>query len=228
MYLHHWNMLADCVTWMLRHDPQLLSTQEWKDILEGLITMRGHSNSRTYKRGAKVVACLRPALIASNVSNIEGVLPVAPESCPELSLEQTHEMIWLVAKTGFRFEFCALDRRASGEERVDSVKQCFAGNMLIGVPLYLSQLGWAAPKVEDRHRYVHRTARLMLKWSTKTRRPDIIQRVNQTLQWSVAEMEALEQAVCRYYTQAFWEYFGRAAVVPLRLAHDVAPAAAKL
>ncbi|KAJ7656616.1 hypothetical protein B0H17DRAFT_1146159 [Mycena rosella] len=202
MYLHHWNVLADCVTWMLRHDPQLLSTQEWKDILEGLITVHGHSNSRTYKRGAKVAVRLRPALIASNVSNVEGVLPVAPESCPKLSLEQTHETIWLVAETGFRFEFCALDRRASSEERVDSVKQCFAGHMLI--------------------------ARLMLKWSTKTRRPDIIQRINQTLQWSVAEMEALEQAMCRYYTQAFWEYFGHAAVVPLHLAHDVTPAAAEL
>jgi hypothetical protein len=94
--------------------------------------------------------------------------------------------------------------------------------MLIGVPLGLSKCGWAATAIEERHRYVMRAANLMLDWVTNSARPNIIgPGIAQRLNWSPSEMQALETAVCRYYTQAFWEHFGRAAIVPLRLDHDV-------
>ncbi|KAJ6589803.1 hypothetical protein B0H10DRAFT_2197740 [Mycena sp. CBHHK59/15] len=81
--------------------------------------------------------------------------------------------------------------------------------------------GWAATTLEERHRYVERTAMLMLDWTTKSTCPNIIRRVTERLQWSPSDMQALETAVCRYYTQAFWEYFGCTAVVPMRLDHDM-------
>ena len=90
------------------------------------------------------------------------------------------------------------------------------------MPLELSKSGWVAATIEERHRYVLRTANLMLDWTTNSPRPDIIgPSVAQHLNWSVPKMKELEIAVCRYYTQAFFEHFGRAAVVPLRLDHDV-------
>ncbi|KAJ7860690.1 hypothetical protein B0H14DRAFT_3134785 [Mycena olivaceomarginata] len=94
------------------------------------------------------------------------------------------------------------------------------GGMLLGIPLEMSKRSFAVTAIEECHRYVAREATLMLDW-TKFPHPNIIHRVAEHVTWSPSQMQELETAVCRYYTQAFWEYFGRAAVVPLRLDHDV-------
>ncbi|KAJ7782182.1 hypothetical protein B0H14DRAFT_2630827 [Mycena olivaceomarginata] len=221
-FLHHWNLLRDGFLYVLtQHHPQLLSAQEWRDVLEGLVTERGPAGSRTKRRSSKLEDFIRPALEASNIASIEG-LPVSLDRLPHFTVEQTREIVWLVAKTGFRFEFCALDRRASGKDRLDEVRACFAGHMLVGPPLHLSKQGWAAPALEERHRYVGRTVFLMLDWTTKSARPNIINRVKDShFRWSLSDMQLLEMAVCRHYTQAFWEYFGRAAVLPMRLEHEL-------
>jgi hypothetical protein len=36
-------------------------------------------------------------------------------------------------------------------------------------------------------------------------------------EWTAARISALEQDVARYYTQTFFHFFGRPAIVPLRL-----------
>ncbi|KAJ7146862.1 hypothetical protein C8R44DRAFT_864581 [Mycena epipterygia] len=219
-FLHHWQLLSDGFIYMLAHDPQLLSAQEWRDILEGYTIKRGVPGSRTHTRSKNLEDRIRPALQASNVSSIEG-LPVPLDRLPHFTLEQTQEIVWQVAETSFRFEFCSLDKRVSRKDRLDEVKACFAGHMLVGAPLEMSKRGWAATELEERHRYVGQTATLMLSWTTKSPRPRIIDRVADRFKWSPSDMESLESAVCRYYTQAFWEYFGRAAVVPLRLEHEL-------
>ncbi|KAJ6630171.1 hypothetical protein B0H10DRAFT_2208292 [Mycena sp. CBHHK59/15] len=216
-FLHHWNLLSDGFVYMLSNPQhtQLLSAQEWRDVLEGLLTARGHPDSKTHRRSEDLQERIRPALEVSNIGSVEG-LPVPIESLPHFSLEQTREIVWRVAESSFRFEFCALDKRASGKNRMEDVRICFAGHMLLGVPLEMSKRGWAAPAVDERHRYVLRTARLMQDWVTRSPRPRIIA---PRPHWSPADMQELENTVCRYYTQSFWEYFGRAAVVPLRLDH---------
>ncbi|KAJ7328297.1 hypothetical protein DFH08DRAFT_967443 [Mycena albidolilacea] len=221
-FLHHWNLVRDGFLYVLtQHQPQLLSSQEWRDILEGLVTERGPARSRTHRRSSKLEDLIRPALQASNVASIEG-LPVSLDRLPHFTVEETCEIVWLVAETGFHFEFCALDRRASGKDRLDEVRACFAGHMLVGAPLHLSKQGWAAPALEERHRYVGQTAFLMLDWKTKSARPDIINRVKDLhFRWSLSDMQLLKTAVCRHYTQAFWEYFGHAAVLPMRLDHEL-------
>ncbi|KAJ6629993.1 hypothetical protein B0H10DRAFT_2208141 [Mycena sp. CBHHK59/15] len=119
MFLHRWNLLGDCFMWMLQHNAQLLSTQDWKDVLEGLVTPRSHPNSKAYKRGAKLQQCLRPALDTCNITSLEGILPVGQESWPKLSVAEMHGIVWQLAETSFHFEFCTLDRRASGLEWLD-------------------------------------------------------------------------------------------------------------
>jgi hypothetical protein len=117
-FLHHWNLISDGFLYLLsqpQQPAQLLSGQEWRDILEGLVSKRGHANSRTHRRSANLEDRIRPALEASNVSSIEG-FPVPSESAPDFSLEQTREIVWQVAETSFRFEFCSLDRRASKKD----------------------------------------------------------------------------------------------------------------
>ncbi|KAJ6568130.1 hypothetical protein B0H10DRAFT_2355731, partial [Mycena sp. CBHHK59/15] len=169
--------------------------QEWRDVWEGRMTERGFPGSTTRRRSQGLQERIRPALALCNVSTIEG-FPVPVESLPDFSLEQSQEIVWGVAESGFRFEFCALDKQVSGKERVDTVKQCFAGHMLVGVPLELSKRGWAAMALEERHRYVVRTAALMLDWTTKSAHPSIIRHVAERHPWNTPEMQALETAVC--------------------------------
>ncbi|KAJ7488467.1 hypothetical protein B0H11DRAFT_2012833 [Mycena galericulata] len=220
-FLHHWNLLADGFIHLLtHHHPLILTPQEWRDILDGLLTKRGRPGSRTYRRSEKLESALRPVLDTFNIGSFD-LFPVPDEELPECSLERIREIVWSVAETSFRFEFCALDRRASGKDRLNEVKGCFAGHMLVGVPLAMSKCGWASTLLEERHRYAGRTAILMLDWTTKSPQPNIIRRISERRPWSPSQMQELETAVCRYYTQAFFEYFGRPAVVPLRLDHDV-------
>ncbi|KAJ7829739.1 hypothetical protein B0H14DRAFT_3465408 [Mycena olivaceomarginata] len=198
-FLHHWNLLHDGFLFMLANRPQLLAPQQWRDILEGHMTKRGPSDSRTYRRSKELEDVILPALETSDVKSLEG-FPVPDEFLPEFSLGETREIIWDVAETSFCFEFCALDRRASGQTRVDEVKKCFAGSMLVGPPLAMSKQGWASTSLEERHVFVRQTATLMLDWVTKSRPPNIIWRIIDRRPWSTAEMEDLENAVCCYYT----------------------------
>lgn len=222
-FLHHWTLLRDGFTYMLSQweHSQLLSAQEWRDVLEGHMMKRGHPDSKAYRRSKQLEDRIRPALQACNITSVEG-FPVPPESLPKFSLAHARQIVWQVAETNFRFEFCALDRCASMKDRLEDVKACFAGRMLIGAPLEMSKCGFAVEKIEQRHRYFVRAATLMLDWNTQSPRPPVITRgFLEHSNWCASQMQGLETAVCRYYTQAFWEYFGHAAVVPLRLDHNI-------
>ncbi|KAJ7106450.1 hypothetical protein C8R43DRAFT_906257 [Mycena crocata] len=224
--LHHWTLVCDGFHYMLSHPQhtQLLTGQQWRDVLAGLMVERGHTESRMRRRSAAIQDLIRPALEAANVTSLEG-FPAPAEAVPEFTVERTREIVWQVAETSFRFEFASLDRRASGVDRFKDVKQCFAGHTLLLPPLSMSKNGLAAASLEERHRYIARTACLMLQWVTKSPRPTIISRVAYPAErWPPDAMEKLEDAVSAYYTQAFWEYFGCAAIVPLRLDHDVVDA----
>jgi hypothetical protein len=223
-FLQHWSLVSDGFIYMLTQPEhtQLLSMQEWRDILEGRMTERGPANSKTFQRSSKMAGRIGPALAACNISiaNLEG-FPAPTDSEPDFNVYQTREIVWQVAEVSFRFEFSVLDKRASGKLRLDAVKNCFAGHMMVTVPLEFSKQGWAATSIEERHRYIGRMATLMLDWRSESRLPDIIRRISYSSTWSPGDMQLLENAVCRYYTQSFWEHFGRAAVVPMHLDHDL-------
>ncbi|KAJ7020770.1 hypothetical protein C8F04DRAFT_1274606 [Mycena alexandri] len=186
-WLHHWKLLRDTVWFMLVDNPQLLAPQQWRDVLEGVINTRGERGSKTYRRSREVEEIVLPVLRASGTENL-GALPVADELVPEFTLEEMREIIWEVAEAGFRFELCALDRKASGKQRLAQVKDCFAGHMLIGTPLRL-QTGVGCADAGG---------------TPPSSPPRILQRVVVRRPW------------------LFWEHFGRAAVLPVRLEHDLA------
>ncbi|KAJ7895875.1 hypothetical protein B0H14DRAFT_2558348 [Mycena olivaceomarginata] len=198
-FLHHWKLLCDSFLFMPANRPQLLAPQQWWDVLEGHMTKRGLPDSRSYRQSKELEDVILEALEVSNVKSIEG-FPVPNKSLPEFSLGETQEIIWDVTETSLRFEFCALDRRASGQTRVDEVKKCFAGRMLVGLPLEMSKQGWASTSLEEHHVFVGRTATLMLDWVTKSHPPKIIRCIIDRCPWSTTEMQDLENAVCWYYT----------------------------
>ncbi|KAJ6608935.1 hypothetical protein B0H10DRAFT_2226427 [Mycena sp. CBHHK59/15] len=161
-FLHHWNLLAD-------------GGQEWRDLLEGLLEKCGAPGSRTYRCSISLEDCIHPALEASNVSRIQG-LPVPDNLLPNFTLSETREIVWRVVEASFRFEFCALDRWASQKKRMEGVKMCFPGGMLVRTTLL-----------------VECTATLMLDWTTKSPLP-ISSAASPNAPWSASEMEVLETA----------------------------------
>ncbi|KAJ7663590.1 hypothetical protein B0H17DRAFT_1184875 [Mycena rosella] len=128
-------------------------------------------------------------------------------SCTDYYVEEMQEIVWDVAEINFHFELAGLDRRASGRERWNKVQKCFVGKTLLPVLDNVSA-GLGHISLEERHRY-----------NTPSGRPPLIDRVvaRREEDSPVSEMEALEKAVAQYYTQSFYDLFGQAAVIPMRL-----------
>lgn len=144
------------------------------------------------------------------------------------------EMVWEAAEVNFRFEFLALDARASGLSRSDACRQSFPSNALVGFDIAESRMGFSAIAPKDRLPYVLNLARLMLDWQPRPRPAAIaaafdqpppdweaaIEEQGEEGEWQTTRFSELEDAVAEYYTQCFYDIIGRAAVVPLRLTHE--------
>ncbi|KAJ7897989.1 hypothetical protein B0H14DRAFT_3424853 [Mycena olivaceomarginata] len=143
---------------------------------------------------------------------------------------RAEEITWELAEMNFRYELCRLDEKAVGFDRHDDCAACFPGP-LIGPDVSEGQKGFAALALVDRLPHLLRLARLMMDWSYRPR-PDGLARAalaNEQMQdgqleegeeadeWTAARISALEQDVARYYTQTFFHFFGRPAIVPLHL-----------
>lgn len=134
-------------------------------------------------------------------------------------MNRAKEIIWEIAETNFRYEFVALDRRASGSDRFEECTRCFVGEMMMGMPLELSKQGFAAEALGERHQYTFRVARLMTGWRVLA--PQVIRDAGTVTVWTTDAMQNLERAVTKHYVQTFYELFGRAAVIPMRLEHEL-------
>ncbi|KAJ6535037.1 hypothetical protein B0H19DRAFT_1271696 [Mycena capillaripes] len=194
----------------------LLSSQEWREILDGKVTSQGRSPSKTTQRVSKIDTLLSPALQACGLSGYRD-FPADVNHIPPITIHRAREIIWQIAEINFRFEFLALDRRASGRNRSEECRQCFPGGRLIGIPIAMSKQGFAALASVDRHPYTLRLATLMCDWDGT---PDLIREAPTKAEWSSNEMRWLEMEVAAFYTQTFYNLFGRAAVIPMRLEHE--------
>ncbi|KAJ6540593.1 hypothetical protein B0H19DRAFT_1269159 [Mycena capillaripes] len=221
--IHNWVLLKDFfihrITGPNDGTPLCLMSQEWREVLvDGRLDGEA-KNARAKNRTRTVATVLGPALRASG---IDDRMLEEGGRFEAYSVRRAREIVWEVAEINFRFELRSLDRRASKKERASAVNRSFAGGTLVGMSLSQSQKGLASLHLDKRHPYILRLAILMLDWVTDCRHPSAIQRdVAEERIWTKAEMEDLEYAVAAYYTQSFYEYFGRAAVLPMRLAHEL-------
>ncbi|KAF8211632.1 hypothetical protein K438DRAFT_1752328 [Mycena galopus ATCC 62051] len=224
MFLHNWTLVHAAMIYRATEGNGCLSSQEWRDILEGKAMREdGQRNKRT-GNNRSLRDIMAPVLADCGIEDLNGY-PVPREAIlPEYSILAAKQIIWQVAETNFRFEFVSLDQRASGRERKRAVAKCFAGGMFFEVPLKYSKQGLAAVHLRDRHPYYIRMAFLMLDWTVPCRRPTAIKnmpaREEERRVWKEDEMRDLEFGVARYYTQAFFELYGRPAVLPMWLGHD--------
>ncbi|KAJ6521190.1 hypothetical protein DFH09DRAFT_1097968 [Mycena vulgaris] len=133
---------------------------------------------------------------------LEG-FPPPRATIPSYDVHKIKEITWALAESNFRFECLSLDVRASGLTRLEEVRACFVGQVLLRIPLEYSTRGPASETQQEHHRAIGRAAC-----------------AQEPLAYTNEEMSDLEWAVACYYTQSFYEYFGRAAVVPMRLKND--------
>ncbi|KAJ7107471.1 hypothetical protein C8R44DRAFT_885477 [Mycena epipterygia] len=221
MLYHHYSLLRDALMFRLGYgdgdEPHaLLTTQQWRDIVQGKITKQGKAGSRAQARSASLEDLLRPAFSACSMDDLTG-FPVSPDAVPPLDVNRTKELLWELAEINFRYEFLALDARASGLTRPDECRTCFASPRLIGMDFNESQRGFAARETDERLPHLLCMAGFMRDWSVPCERPKEIDNAKGRTQWSADSIHSLESAITKYYTESFYELFGRAAVVPMRL-----------
>ncbi|KAJ7136744.1 hypothetical protein C8R44DRAFT_868865 [Mycena epipterygia] len=223
MLYHHYRLVCDALIFRLA-DPDLpcalLSTQEWRDVLQGKVTKQGRAGTRAQARSASLEELLLPAFKACGINALTE-FPVPPEAVPPMHVHSVKELLWELAEMNFRYEFLALDVRASGLDRPDECRRCFAGEGLIGLDFRESQRGLAALGAMNRLPYLLCTARIMRDWSVPCERPKEIDTAKGRTEWDSDAVRLLEQKVALYYTQSFYDLFGRAAVVPMRLEHEI-------
>ncbi|KAF7330154.1 hypothetical protein MSAN_02465400 [Mycena sanguinolenta] len=222
-YYHHYRLMRDALMFRLADPtvpPVLLSTQEWRDVLQGKVIAQGKAGTRAQQRSATVEDLLRPAFEACGIDALTEFL-VPPNVVPPIHLHSAKELLWELAEMNFRYEFLALDARASGLDRPDECRRCFAGNGMIGLDFRESQRGLAAAAVMDRLPYLLCAAGLMRDWSVPCERPQEIDSATKRIEWDAREVRLLERQVATFYTQSFYEVFGRAAVIPMRLEHEI-------
>ncbi|KAJ7023234.1 hypothetical protein C8F04DRAFT_1271661 [Mycena alexandri] len=200
---HHYELLRDALMFRLAK-----------------ITKQGKAGSRVRARSASLEDLMRPALDTCGINDLTG-LPVSPDAIPPLNLNKAKEILWELAEINFRYELLALDARASGLDRPDECRRCFATTKLIGIDLHESQRGLAALETDDHLPHLLCIARLMHDWTVPCERPKEIDDARGRTALSPGDVYALEGVVARYYTQGFYELFGRAAVVPMRLEHAI-------
>ncbi|KAJ7089081.1 hypothetical protein C8R44DRAFT_892461 [Mycena epipterygia] len=191
MLYHHYRLVCDALIFCLA-DPDLpcalLSTQEWRDVLQGEVTKQGRAGTRAQARSASLEELLLPAFKACGIDMLTE-FPVPPEAVPPMHVHSVKEL----AKMNFRYEFLALDvfRRGGTDWAGFSRKPKRTGSTLSNGPLAVSPLRSGYPA-----------------------------RLGRT-EWDADAVRLLEQKVALYYTQSFYDLFGRAAVVPMRLEHEI-------
>ncbi|KAK7053669.1 hypothetical protein R3P38DRAFT_3305134 [Favolaschia claudopus] len=223
-FLHHWIILQDAFLFVASQTTLRLSSQEWREILQGHVERSDQQRNKRTKNARTLQTVIAPVL-STLATDILSSFPPPVEQIPTYDVLVFKQVIWQLAEINFRCEFLSLDRRASGLRREGFVQKCFAGGLVFDVPLRLSKEGLASQDIGVRHRYHVRMARLMVDWKfVRCHRPQWIgrseARERQGGKWTQDEMVELEWAVARYYTESFFELYGRAAVLPMRLEHD--------
>jgi hypothetical protein len=141
------------------------------------------------------------------------------------ALEDRHfeEVLWELTELNFRFELAALDCRMSGStvsDRHHLVVKCFPDAVetrsLLIIKLECADQGLGSLNWQQRSRYLQALRRLMMGWTACTL-PDII--MEDKIVWKASELDTLEEAITKLYTQEFYDRFRRAPIVPRRLSH---------
>ncbi|KAJ7433778.1 hypothetical protein B0H11DRAFT_1939210 [Mycena galericulata] len=210
-----------------------LTSQEWRDILNGglfqldsesrVVVMSKRGKPKVTKTRAKLLSLeniLGPSLQHTSVSldignKPETALPTA---------EQARAYLWEISELNFRLEFVALDKRlhvppsTEPMSREQMIYSCFPGWTSAGFSLVDSDLRYAKQGLASQHwkeklPFLLRLNAVMKSWAGYAASHIYI-----LDQYDAKGVSALEFRLARFYTQCFFESFGRPATIPMALA----------
>lgn len=215
-----------------------MSGQNWRDLLvTDLSAIQEKSNTKAAKRRQRVLAILTPKseLFPDVKTRSTAGEPVTWQGSkyPPGMLPADHiirGILWELYQLNFAYELLSLDRRACSNldssddlqlmQRQAMISECFPTDPFLSRSLPGRNCGLAAHDIEERLPFILCLVRVMQSW--KGDKPPIFNLAAQSYQ-EIPRSRAteFEEAATKYYCQQFFNYFGRAALVPHRLFMDI-------
>ncbi|KDQ51958.1 hypothetical protein JAAARDRAFT_198617 [Jaapia argillacea MUCL 33604] len=229
--------LATRATWLYQvsapsdtKDADAVSGQLWRTWLNQDIfddsPQEPTSGTRSGRRFNKINKILSPCLRAKGVeasTTIESVfwqeLEFNSASPPDVAV--VRQVLWELYENNFRMEFLTLDRRTcqrrlTESEQVERV--VYLSDLLAGPGSFIvtqppdRDYGLASANWRERTVVLASLRDLMADWRGNKPHAFGIRRPKSEVEWS-----SLESAVASFYTQSFFDTFGRAAILPRKV-----------
>jgi hypothetical protein len=204
-----------CIHRLLSSTAPPLSNQEWRDILIGSLEFKS-SDSACAKAQEHARRLLGSAIddLHLNVTD-----PATPPP-PPISDHEAQAILWRLSELNFRFELLALHTRAgpAGCDAVEcdqAVRNALQLTSLQAVDMATSLEGFRSRDWRSRLPSLLQLATLMRVWSGD--KPLPLLQDKPLAEYTELDTRVLEDAVARFYTDTFFVFFGRAAVIPTRL-----------
>jgi hypothetical protein len=211
-----------------------MSAQNWRDLLAmDLSAVHERSDTKAAQRRQQNMALLTPKseLFPVKTRSTSGEpMTFQDKKYPPGILPADHivrGILWELYQLNFAYELLSLDRRACSKldtsddlqllQRQSLVIKCFPVDPFLSRSLPDRNCGLAADGIEERLPFILSLVRVMQSW--KGDKPSVFILAAQSYQEISASQNPteFEEAAAKYYCQQFFNYFGRAALVPHRL-----------
>ncbi|KAK0488237.1 hypothetical protein EDD18DRAFT_1110395 [Armillaria luteobubalina] len=195
--------------------PPNLYHQEWRTVL-GMGFLRGDPASGTAAEKRRIE-------VRKMMDGFMEELPLHPDNAATsafwhgknyeaLKQEECQEILWELAEVNFR-------SHSSSNVQNLPVMRCFPdGNHLPGqLDIGVANYGLADPLWLRRAPYIFAMKKAMRTWEDA---PPLLLSEVRTAGWTEKDFLLVEKTVADYYCDTFWQYFGRAPVLPRQLRHQ--------
>ena len=211
-----------------KQESTALSNQAWRDFLE-----KGRSKMRDDTAAA---ACqVEIQRVMGGVLQTAGVSEAPPDAnlgpvhwrdeelaCDKLPRPSVFwDILWELYELNFRFELSSLDRRASNLKdpldsviRIERLRRCFPDTSdfpFVTIPT--ANVGLVANDWKERLPFVLALVNVMAHWEGS--QPSAFEIQSRAFEdFTQDQALELEREAALFYTQTFYNYFGRAALIP--------------
>jgi hypothetical protein len=221
-YFATWNAIRSACIYRVFSSESLatpVSNQQWRDfLLDGLLSA-SHAKKLVRRRDEV------KALFANVIEELQLRLdPPKNEllNFPSVPVAVAQKTLWELTELNFRFEFLALDKRASlshrnEDERQAMILKCFNSSSLIVVNLEHATTGLQSLEWRDRIPSLLALRALIRDWDGLKPTPILLSDLPDYGMYTEQDIQQLEDSIARFYTQSFFVFFGRAATIPMRL-----------
>jgi hypothetical protein len=233
-FIESWLRIREA--WLMRvaNETSLaMSGQNWRDLLATDLSVIQNSDTKAAKRRQKILALLTPKsehfLDIKTRSTAGEPITWQGSNYPPGLLPADHivrGILWELYQLNFAYELLSVDRRACSNldtssdlqlmQRQAMVSECFPVNPFMSRLLPDRNCGLAANDIDERIPFVLSLVRVMQSW--RGDKPPIFNLAARSYQ-EIPRSQAIEfeEAAAKYYCQQFFNYFGRAALVPHHL-----------